>query len=185
MKHVVLASILMFVFVMPAVAADNNKGVYWLLGMGKTSSVDNVDPSTGTGTFQGGLGFRFGRRFSAEASSTTLLSLADITSTSSNCCNSMSLKGGDAAGLIMIPMGKEFSGFARLGYAKMKAVARINFIDYSTDLKGPTLGIGAQYGTSSGRLGIRVGYNKYSLTNGKGGKPLEPTYLYWSIVGNF
>jgi len=150
MKKIAIAALLSTFIAAPAIAADAYIGVS--AGQNKLD-FSGVKSSTAYSVFGG---YSFTDYIAAELAYVDFGS-ADIDGGGTAKGNAVSLS---AVG--SLPLGKDFSLFAKLGYATVKAEATGIASENKDDV---TYGVGAQYNASR-NVGVRLGYDIYRVKVG-------------------
>ena len=147
MKKIAIAAILSAFVAAPAIAAD----VYLGVNAGQNAiDVSTVKSSTAFGVLGG---YTFNENIAAEVAYTDLGSAERTFSPNKLTGNVMSI-----AAVGSLPLNKDFSLFAKLGYAQSK----IDVPGISETKSDLTYGIGAQYNASK-TVGIRLGYDSFKV----------------------
>lgn len=148
MKKIALAALLFTFAAAPAMAGEAYIGIN--AGQNKMDIAD----AQSSRAFSGILGYAFNQYVAEE------VAYAYFTSADTNLAG-VSLWG-DAASLSVVgslPLGSDFSLFAKLGYATTRVEATGGFSETRGDV---TYGAGAQYNATK-NVGIRLGYDRYRV----------------------
>jgi opacity protein-like surface antigen len=189
MKRVFFAVVLVSIFSTQAFAAGQERGVYLVGELGKSTNISNVNSTT---SLSGLIGYRFNSVLSVEGGMDLLAEKASYiippvgyTGVGSTY-TSTSISGAEAAAKLSLPLRDWFSVFARFGYASLSRSNSPSPAEVEVSWKGSTYGVGAQItlphefsvNGSRMKIGFRAGVNKYNLKDATGLLTETPTNTY-------
>lgn len=203
MKKKLLAVALLSAFSVPALAANDESGLYLVGAAGNVTNINNVDMTTSLGgsglSLNGSLGYQFNEFFSVEGGMIILAEKANYiippvgyTGVGSTY-TSTSLSGTEFAAVLGLPVTEDFSLLARLGFASLERTNNPSPPEVEVAWKGSVVGVAMQYllphdfaiGGSRMNIGFRLGANTYNLKDATGLLTETPSYTYVAGVIHF
>lgn len=198
MKKKLLAVALLSAFSVPALAVDDDSGVYLVGSVGSVANITNVESGN---SLSGMIGYQFNSFFSVEGGMTLLVDNAKyivppapvVIAGATYNYTATSLAGSEFAAVLSLPMTEDLSILVRMGYAGLERTNTPSPPEVEVSWKGTATGVAVQYllphdfavNGSKMRIGARLGVTRYNLTDATGLLTETPTNSYVSGVLHF